>query len=370
MLPTCDTPRILFILKRRPDGPYGTWCYNADGSPLDSGLSISVKQVSYALTELGIENKAVQVIDNNCIDREVTQYRPTIVIIEAFWVVPEKFEILRKLHPTVKWVIRNHSKMDFLSHEGSMIGWAVDYFRAGLTVASNSKEAVRDLAQLAVTAGADPSLSVYLPNYYKSGEVTGGFRVALATFMRRNNLTSYIGFKTDEINVGCFGAIRPLKNHLQQALASIEVATELGVDLNFYINATRVEGRAESILVSLRSLFARFPQHTLIEVPWMTHENFVEFIKTMDIVLQVSNSETFNIVAADTVSVGVPVVVSDEIPWLGTEFHADPNNVENIRKKMLYVLTRNSCGLVQAEQLKQLKTYCEQSKVEWANYLQ
>lgn len=251
-----------------------------------------------------------------------------------------------------------------------MIGWAVDYLRAGLTVASNSKEAVRDLAYLAVTAGADPSLSVYLPNYYKASEVKSGFRVALATFMRKNGLVGETEFPATELNVGCFGAIRPLKNHLQQALAAIEVASELSVGLNFYVNSTRVEGRAESILVSLRSLFARFPEYKLVEVPWMTHENFVEFTKTMNIVLQVSNSETFNIVAADTVSMGVPVVVSDEIPWLGAEFHADPNEVASIAKKMLYVLTRNSCGLVQAEQLKQLRAYCEQSKVEWAEFLQ
>ena len=94
--------RILFILKYR-ESDYGsynndptvekkTWAYTQG---LSSGLLNSAKFVCDMLfDELGYESKLVQVADNNDIDREVTQYKPTHVIIEAYWVVPEKFEIL------------------------------------------------------------------------------------------------------------------------------------------------------------------------------------------------------------------------------------------------------------------------------------
>lgn len=54
------------------------------------------------LNRNGIESKVVVVIDNNCIDKEVTAFKPTHAIIEGLWVVPEKFDVLKKLHPTIK----------------------------------------------------------------------------------------------------------------------------------------------------------------------------------------------------------------------------------------------------------------------------
>ena len=67
--------RILFILKRHNYGP-------------SYGLLNSCGYISEALRRNGIESKSVEVTDNNDIDREVSQYQPTHVIIEALWVVP------------------------------------------------------------------------------------------------------------------------------------------------------------------------------------------------------------------------------------------------------------------------------------------
>jgi len=46
----------------------------------------------------------------------------------------------------------------------------------------------------------------------------------------------------------------------------------------------------------------------------------------MDVVIVTSLSETFNIVAADAISAGVPVVGSNEIPWLSEIFQYAPTN--------------------------------------------
>jgi glycosyltransferase involved in cell wall biosynthesis len=364
-------PRVLFILKKRAAaGGYDNWSHNPAGTPLPSGLSVSASQMVKAITEFCEEVKLVQVIDNNCIDREVSQFKPTHVIIEAFWVVPEKFDILKKLHPKVKWIIRNHSKCDFLSHEGGMIGWALDYIKNGQTLGCNSIEATLDIRRVASVGKMDFMNVAYLPNFYDAPE-TKHAKLAIHV----GSLLRWIGFNEKQLaptllHVACPGAIRPLKNHLHQAMAAMCAAELLGSELRFYINSSRVEGKAEPILNSIRQLFNRFSKHTLVEIPWLDHEAFTKAMATMDIVLQVSNSETFNIVAADAVAAGVPVVGSDEIPWLPKEFHADPNNVESITAKILYVWRNSRTGLLQDSQLLALREYAEETKHLWKNFLQ
>jgi len=92
--------KILFILKKRSiysDGNY---------TNVNSGLYNSATFVNDMLLSNKVKTNLVQVVDNNEIDKYCHQYRPDIVIIEALWVVPEKFEILQKIHPNITWVIR------------------------------------------------------------------------------------------------------------------------------------------------------------------------------------------------------------------------------------------------------------------------
>src|ERR1019366_185850 len=117
-----NKPRVLFIIKKRV-----IYSDNYSAQAISSGLVNSATFVSNMLNENDIESKVIQVIDNNCIDREVRTYGPDIVFIEAMWVVPEKFEILHKLHPKVKWVIRIHSETPFMANEGMAIDWLFAY---------------------------------------------------------------------------------------------------------------------------------------------------------------------------------------------------------------------------------------------------
>ena len=117
--------RILFILKRRPD--FNQKIHNHVG--ISTGLFNSVKFMDTMLQEAGVESKMFVAIDNNCIDREVRAYKPTHVVVEALWVVPSKFVILSKLHPTVTWIVRLHSEMPFIASEGVAMDWLGDYAR-------------------------------------------------------------------------------------------------------------------------------------------------------------------------------------------------------------------------------------------------
>ncbi len=53
--------------------------------------------------------------------------------------------------------------------------------------------------------------------------------------------------------------------------------------------------------------------------------------------MQVSLTESFNIVCADSVSSGISVVVSKDIKWIHPNFKADPNDINDIVNKLNFV---------------------------------
>ena len=117
--------KVLFLLKRRPD--FDPSKHTLIG--LSTGLYNSANFMNEMLNHNGIQSNLEVCIDNNYIDRFVATHRPTVAIVEALWVVPPKFLILSKLHPTVNWIIRIHSDMPFLASEGNSMDWIADYVK-------------------------------------------------------------------------------------------------------------------------------------------------------------------------------------------------------------------------------------------------
>jgi hypothetical protein len=160
-------------------------------------------------------------------------------------------------------------------------------------------------------------------------------------------------------DIGCFGSIRPLKNQLSQALAAIKFADENNLCLFFNINGTRTEQRGNEVLKNIRSLFEYQKHHKLIEHEWLQHHDFINLVSKMDMGLQVSFSETFNIVTADFVCQGVPIIVSPEIEWMPKKFKADPNSIENIVKVMNHIYKMN---LSRAKRISRSSLVCHNKK--------
>lgn len=326
--------KILFICKNRG----GNWDYNQPySSTKSSGLANSVKFVVEMLTRLGIDAKMVDVIDNNCIDREVNAYNPTHVVVEALWVVPEKFEVLTRLHPDVKWIVRLHSEIPFIANEGMAFDWIKEYYNyPNVAVATNSERFCFDLEKLYYRP------VFYLPNFYPIAKEKMCPLTKL--FAKIKSFFGTLYFEKETIDIGCFGAVRPLKNHLIQAVAAIEFANSLGVKLRFHINGSRVEGKGDPVLKNLRKLFEKEDKHELIEHTWLPHAEFKELLKSIDVAMQVSFTETYNIVAADAVSVGVPVVSSSEIFFIDDMYYADPNSTADIISKLEKALMTKHFG--------------------------
>lgn len=317
-------PKVLFICKEKLTSGGCNTPPSTSPISLSTGLYNSAYHIVSLLRRLNIDVNISLVVDNNSIDREVTKYRPDVVIIEALWVVPEKFDILKKLHPNVKWVVRIHSKIPFLSLEGNAIDWMYKYlFKSNLFLGVNNFTTYNELQSIL------PSDKIfYMPNYYEESldnDLSG------MTQLKENYKRLYF----NPVNIGCFGAIRPLKNHLIQAIAAIEFGDKINENVCFHVNTGRLEGyQSTNILKNMRALFNANSRHNLIEHEWLSQKEFFTLLNFIDIGTQVSLSESFNLVTADLISHDVPVIVSKEISWMPDITKVD-NDVDSIVNGML-----------------------------------
>ena len=341
------TNKVLFILKRKEN--YGLSDYSS-GRGLSTGLFNSATFVNDMLNDVGIESNLEVAIDNNCIDSFVTKHKPTHVIIEALWVVPEKFKILIKLHPSVKWIVRLHSEIPFISGEGIFSKWILNYVKYdNVQIAVNAPRILKELKHILKHKDINDKL-IYLPNYYPQ------------TYKKPKVLDR----SKEYIDISSFGAIRLLKNQLLQAISAIKFADNIGKKLRFHVNGGRLEMIGDSVIRNLRELFDGIEGHELVEHAWSERDEFLKLCETMDIGMQVSFSETFNIVSADHISQGVPMVVSDEVPWSSFISYTDPNSSDSIISALYraYILSWFNVWLNQNS----LTHYTNETKWEWTNY--
>jgi hypothetical protein len=250
--------------------------------------------------------------------------------------------------------------MPFFALEGNAMDWIGKYIcYHNVYIASNAPEMVNEVKAY-LKAKTSPlnydeiethERVIYLPNYYPKADVIKPKHV-----------------NRDVINISCFGAIRPLKNHLLQAFAAIKLAERIGKSLHFHINGNRVEQKGEPVLKNLIGLFDNLHAqgHKLILHDWLPKEDFLELCSKMDIALQCSFSETFNIVGADAVSQGVPLVGSKEIPWLNASSTADPTKSEEIYSKL--VRTYGSLSKYASRNQKYLNAYTAKAQNIWLKY--
>jgi hypothetical protein len=310
--------RILFILKKRSS--YG----------ISYGLVNSCKFVGNTLSSHGVIYKTVEVDDNNGIDKEVHDFNPTHVVIEALWVVTEKLDLLISKYSKIKWCVRIHSKMPFLSTEGIAIEWLWKYQNIlkfkfdNFFIGSNAYDAFCELNDLGIE-------TEYLPNIYTPIKSHGHI---ITEHKKHDNI----------VDVGCFGSIRPLKNQLQQAVSAVIFANSIEKKMRFHINSDRVEQKGDPILKNLENLFKN-TEHELVKHDWMNHEEFLDLVDTMDIGLQVSFTESFNIVAADFAFKNVPIIGSYDIEWLNYFYKADPTDYQDIVKKLQNAYKFKAYGL-------------------------
>jgi hypothetical protein len=323
--------KTLFVLKRREDFDPAKHLEISQ----KCGLYNSISYVHNMLLDQGYQSQLSICIDNNCINGFIYKFKPTHVIVEALWVIPSKIKLLQSMYPNIKWFIRLHSAIPFLSIESSQsMKWIAEYCRINNTfIAVNDPRLLNELSIYlsntleTLTDDTTPvvkdmsSRLVYLPNYYPVNDM-----------QKPKGLIS-----EDTINIACFGAIRPFKNNMTQALASIEFCKRKNKKLRFHINSGRNELNGGNVYENLVQLFANLDknQYSLVCHPWASRDDFLKICAEIDIGMQVSFTETFNIVSADILSNGVPVIGSSEIPWMNKRYTASSQDIEEIIDKLL-----------------------------------
>ena len=333
--------KILFILKKRNYHKTNIKSY---------GLINSAKLVTEKLDCHKYETKVVTVIDANGIDKEVYEYKPDVVVIEALWVLPAKLkeliEIKRYKH--IKWIVRIHSDAGFLSAETLALFTINGYIglkKDNLFIAPNSKlfcEYISNALNYKFT---------YLPN-----------------IVPVKNIKKDYTKEKKIINIGCLGALRILKNQLFQAICAIKAADLLDKTLNFHIT---VDSPSEnnSVLKNLEELFAN-SKHNLIKHSWTENDEFQNLIKTMDIGIQLSFSETFNIVTADFVNNDKLILVSDIISWMPDILKTSTFDYDEVTQKIIYIYKKRNSKSIKRKSQKKLKIYEVESATIWNNFLQ
>jgi len=326
--------KLLFILKTNET--------SGGGSISKSGLTNAARFVVDEINKFqDVTASIVQVKDQNKVFEQIAQHFPDIVIIEAVWIVPEKLQELIDKFPHTRFIIRIHSRIPFIAMEGNVVGWIKEYARIS-EVSFNNKQTSQDMQRIGIN-------NIYLPNIYPK------FEYRECEPQKRKN----------HYKIGCFGSIRPFKNQLAQAWAAILFANKRNATVHFYVNSTGIEQNGEPVLKNIRALFEN-TRHRLIETSWLDHDDFVNLIKQMDACMQVSYTESFNLVTADTILAHVPVVVSDQIDWLSCP-KANPNNESDIAEVLEYVIDHNMENV--EDNIKDLHIYNGNANTIWFRFL-
>lgn len=329
--------KTLFLLKKNLI--YGSYNSVIAKSGLLNSAQITSRQLE---KHLGIKTDIEICVDGNEVDKFVHRHRPRCVIIEALWVTPEKMKELATLYPKVIFVVLIHSETTFLAQEGNAIQWIKEYNEIDTVYPCfNSKATYEQFRALGI-------VTWYLPNVYHD--------------VHKKHTPVY----HHHLHIASFGAIRPFKNQLIQAMAAMIFASQRKKVLHFHMNTTRTEQMGESVLKNIIALFEG-TQHRLIGHGWMERHKFLEVVSRMDFGMQISFSESFNIVASDFVHEGVPIVVSPTIDWMPDAAKASTEDMGDILKRMEYVY--NNPGRISERSTRYLNTYNRGAIKEWAKFI-
>lgn len=305
------------------------------------GLACNALHTVAVLRAAGLSARVEAAESVDEIARILTAAPARRVVVEAVWVSPFGVRFLRQMHPLTRFTVRAHSKMGFLQVEPEAIP-AIRELMADGAFASNNEEFAHSLAE----AYEEPCR--YLPNLYD----------------RASSPRRAPGERDAYLRVASFGASRLLKMHPPAALAALQVARRLSRKLIFSANVDGTPG-GDSVRRSVREVLR--DEAELREVTWQDGETFRRTIAEQDLVLQLSATETFCMVAADAVASGVPVVGGPAISWLPPKYQAPIDDTAAVADVAVKVLHDSSWAA--AKQRAALERHVERATRIWLDFL-
>ena len=274
------------------------------------GLGVSGSLNAEVLTAKVGPAQVIPAVNNIQIVRAITDYNRahtstplTHVVISAPWLSTRDLRAMATHFNKIQFAVLSHSNVGFLQADpnGTRLlreGLALSQEIPNFKIAGNSKKFVDWMEE---AYGVPIAL---LPNMYP----TSGITKPAST--------------SGPIKIGIFGAIRPQKNVLTAAAAAIVIGRKLNRPVELWVNSGREEGGTGTLTNALRQLTRDVPNFELKQANWAPWNIFKQTVASMDLLIQVSYTESFNMVTADGISCGVPSVVSDAIYWAPKDWMA------------------------------------------------
>lgn len=296
------------------------------------GLNVAGFATAQVLNEAGIETVVFPIRHNVDLVHAIDGYFEkngvplTHVIISAPWISPYDLKQLLYHFPYISFTILSHSNVGFLQADFEGVRNIRGYIElAGafpnLSVGGNSERYVDWLQD------AFHDEAVLLPNLYPLDRDV----MKPVPVFGRCKITG-----DDVIKIGAFGAVRPQKNFMTAAAAAVLIQRRLDLPVEFHMSTGGEEdGNFTSLAIEQ---MLENSDVTLVRHPWRYWDDFIKEVGSMDLLIQVSYTESFNMITADGINAGVPSVVSPAISWAPVLWWADPDDASDVARAGINLL--------------------------------
>ncbi len=283
--------RILFFIKSFGPGYNNSGVYDAAKYTADF---IANEMSSYEK----IECLVIPVKNEEEIVKVTTDIPYNFIIIEGIWADPEKITNV----PKYFMAVRCHSQWSFMDPFATSL--IFKYSKMGVLTIFNEYETYK-IFKTTEDNSFFQGECWYLPNVFPVHD-----DIPFVPLSERSEPTKF--------KIGMFGELRPMKNHTMQAMVLRRVSKKLyekyGITTELHINTSL---DADPVLNSIRTIcFEEGSNLALKEHFWLKGEEFNKVIAEMNLGLQVSFTETFNLTSARFINNGVPVIASTAVSWL------------------------------------------------------
>lgn len=328
---------------------FAAWCRTSC-----VGLHVAGFATAKVLQEHGVDVNVFPVRHNVDVVDAIERYNSTHekplthVVISAPWLSEHDLKCILEHFKHIQFVILSHSNVGFLQADVNGM-YLIRRYHAlarqyhNLKVGGNSSKFVHWMRK---SYGGDV---VLLPNLYPLDK----------------DIKPKIWHKHHPIKIGAFGAVRPQKNFMTAAAAAIAIQKELNVPVELHMS-TGGEGDFGTTAPAIDQMVSG-TGITIYRHPWVYWDSFIKLISKMDLMIQVSYTESFNMVTADGISVGVPSVVSPAIYWAPKEWRAEPDDALEVAETGIYLLTRKNN---REDGIKALRSHNKHGWLIWKDYLE
>lgn len=315
------------------------------------GLNVAGYTTAAVLCEHGVETDVFPVRNNVDVVHAIDRYNETHaeslthVVISAPWLSVYDLRHLVEHFKQIEFAVLCHSNVGFLQADPQ-----------GVLLLRRYQELAESVPNLKIGGNCAPFVAWFEAAYGKRTVLLPN----LYPIPKRLQHRSWRG--SGPLKIGAFGAVRPYKNFMTAAAAAIVIQRALGLPTEFHMSTGGECGTVDAI----EQMYSGLDGMRLVKHPWQTWDGFIRIVAEMDLLLQPSYTESFNLITADGISVGVPSVVSSSIRWAPDEWKADSDDAADVARVGLKLLGDGGCG----PGLAALRKHNEHGLYHWRAYLE